>query len=236
MYFLKKGRKAVITVQKVGMLNESTLHREIIRYCYTPGDILEFPVKGYFADIYRKGVLIEVQLGQFSSMKDKLKDLLCEYRIKVVYPIVLCKYIEKRSTNGKVISKRKSPKNGCRYDLFDQTIRIAQFIGNPNLSFELIYINLLEVRIDDGKGSYRRKGVSISDRFLLSVQGSEKIEKKEDFLDFLPEGASKFTNKELTQALGIKISTARKMTYSLNACGIISQTAKIGNEKVWSIL
>ena len=236
MYFLKKSRKAVFTVQKVGMLNESSLHREIIRYFYTPGDILEFSVKGYFVDIYRKGVLIEVQLGQFSSMKDKLGDLLSEYRIRIVYPIVLCKYIEKRNVAGVVVSKRKSPKNGCKYDLFDQTIRIAQFMGNPNLSFELIYINLLEVRTDDGKGSYRRKGVSISDRFLLSVQGTEKIEKKEDFLHFLPEGTGKFTNKELKQALGIKINTARKMTYSLNACGIIHQTAKIGNEKVWSIL
>jgi len=60
----------------IGTLREGPLHASLKQWCARPGDRFEVPVDGYVIDLVRDDLLIEVQTSGFSSMKEKLRDLL----------------------------------------------------------------------------------------------------------------------------------------------------------------
>ena len=74
----------------------------------------------------------------------------------------------------------------------------------------MLLIKAEEIRCKDGKGSWRRNGVSIVDRYLLDVFQSKVFNNKEDFI-FLPKGLEiPFTNKIFSEVLSISVYKARK--------------------------
>ena len=96
----------------------------------------------------------------------------------LVHPIATEKYIVTTEESAIVISRRKSPKKGKLVDLFDELIRIPDLIGSDNFILEILMIKEEEYKMQRyGKGSWRRKGISIVDHKLLEV--IEKITFKE---------------------------------------------------------
>jgi hypothetical protein len=65
--------------------------------------------------------------------------------------------------------RRKSPRRGKLEDLFLELVRIPHLINHPNLTLEVLLIREEEIRHADGKGSWRRRGVSIIDHRLLEI-------------------------------------------------------------------
>ena len=59
---------------------------------------------------------------------------------------------------GTPISKRKSTKKGKLTD-FRELVRIPDILGEDNFSLEVLFIDE-EVRCNDGKGSWRRRGIA----------------------------------------------------------------------------
>ena len=99
---------------------------------------------------------------------------------------------------------------------------------------EVLLIKEEEIRCNDGKGSWRRKGISIKDRKLLEVIEKVEFKNKEDFLVFLPDSLPEnFTNKNLAKVLEISINKARKITYCFRKMKIIKEVGKIRNELVF---
>ena len=93
-----------------------------------------------------------------------------------------------------------------------------------------------ELRCNDGKGSWRRRGVSVKDRKLLNVFDRIVFEDSQDFLKFLPkELDGHFTNKVLALKLGISIRLAQKITYCLRKMGVISIAGKKRNELLFQV-
>lgn len=211
--------------------NESSLHLGLKEWYAVSGDRFEVILDDYIIDIVRDDTLIEIQTKNFAAISDKLKKLSDKYKIILVHPIAREKYIIKTKDDGQVISRRKSPKKGDISDLFNELIRIPELINVDNFSIEVLFTIEEEIRCDDGKGSWRRKGVSIVDRKLISVLENKVFKCKEDFLDLIPESLPEhFTNRDLQRELQISIYKARKMSYCLRKMGLAKQVGKKGNE------
>jgi len=209
---------------------ESSLHSAIKKWYFLEGDKLEVKVDDFVVDIVRGDLLIEVQTGNFSTIKPKLLRLLNEHRVRIVYPIPKEKWIVHKSmATGQTLGRRRSPKKGRLYDLFSELIRIPTLFSKENFSIEVLMVEIEEIWCNDGKGSWRRKGASVQDRRLVRVFERQIFERKTDFLRLLPKDLpDPFSNRSLAKSLGIPINQSRRMTYSLRKMGTIADVGKNG--------
>ena len=217
-------------------MTEFSLHSQIKEWYRKEEDKLEAKLGNYVIDIIRKKLLIEIQTGNFSSIKNKLDHLLLTYQVRLVYPISKQKWIVHNSKSGRIIRRRKSPKKGKLIDLFYELVHFPFFIINSNFSIEVLLIEEEEFRLNDGKGSWRRRGVSITDRKLLKVFNRVVFRNSQDFLEVLPKDLEKyFSNKILAQHIGISVNLSQKITYCLRKMGVISVIGKKGSELVFQV-
>ncbi len=184
----------------------------------------------FVIDIVRDDLLIDVQTSNFSSIKEKLAWLVKDHRVLLVYPVAEEKYIVRlTAAQDEVISRRKSPKKGRVTDLFDELVRIPALINDENLAIEVVIIREEEIRCEDGKGSWRRKGVSILDQELTEVLRTRRFANKKDLVSLLPDDLEMpFTNRELAESAGIRMRNAGRMTYCLRQMGAIDKVGKRG--------
>lgn len=221
----------------IGTQNESSLHASLKEYFAEPGDIVEGHVDGYHIDVVQEDRLIEVQTGNFSSIKKKLLALLQNHEVHLVYPIVVRRDIVKVAPEtGELLSTRKSPKQEDVYDLFSELMRIPQLILHPRLTVEVVFIKEREIRCDDGRGSWRRGGVSIVDRSLTEVVDRRSFSSPWDYLSLLPQNlACPFTTKDLSCLAQVPRAKAQRATYTLKKAGLLEEVGKKGNEILYEV-
>jgi hypothetical protein len=212
-------------------MNEFSLHSEIKKAYSIPGDQFEVKLDNYIVDIFRGNLAIEVQTKNFSALKEKLQMLTEKYQVRLVYPLPEKKWITYVTEDQVVLDKRKSPRKGRLIDLFGELVMIPHMIGEENFSLEVLFIDEEEVRIDNGKGSWRRKGVSIRERKLLKVNDRILFQNSADYLKILPDNLNEvFTNRELAELAKISIRTAQQITYCLRKGEVIRLVGKKGRE------
>jgi hypothetical protein len=210
-------------------MQESTLHAELKQiYCQDNGRS-EIWVDGYLIDVVKNELLIEIQTRAFGALKNKLEALLDRHPICLVHPIAQEKVIISRRTDGTIISRRRSPKKGRLEDLFYELVFVGSWVNHPNFSLEVLITIEEEHRIADGKGSWRRKGVSIQDRSLVNIVEKRLFCIPTDYRMFLPTTlVSGFTNREFADYSRIPYRLASKMTYTLLQIGILDYYGKSG--------
>jgi len=216
-------------------VTENSLHTALKRWYARPGDQLEARVGGYVVDIVRGDLLIEIQTGNFSSIKGKLASLAGMRPVRLVHPIPERKWIVRLAGDGEtVLSRRRSPKRGRVEDLFDELVRIPGLVSNPRVSLEALLVHSEEVLIDDGRGSWRRRRWSVHDRRLLDVVGSRVFEHPRDFLALMPFGqGEEFTARDLAVSLGIRPRLAWRMAYCLRHMEVIRGIGKKGRANLY---
>jgi hypothetical protein len=215
-------------------MNEYSLHSEIKKAYSLPGDQFEVKLGNYIVDILRQQLVIEVQTKNFSALKEKLQVLTEKHQVRLVYPLPEKKWITHVTKNYIILNTRKSPKKGKLTDLFRELVTIPHMIGVANFSLEVLLIDEEEVRCDDGRGSWRRKGVSTIDKKLLKVNDRILFQTKTDYLKILPEDLKEeFTNKELAKLAKIPVRTARQITYCLRKSGVVRLAGKNGRQLVF---
>jgi hypothetical protein len=217
-------------------MTEYSLHSEIKDWYKISGDELEVKVKDFRVDILRGKLLIEIQTGNFTAIKKKLLKLLLNNQVRLVYPIAKLKWIIHVSGSGEFVRRRKSPKKGKLLDLFYELVHAPSLIKDKNFSLEVLLIEEEELRCYDGRGSWKRRGVSVKDRKMLRVFERFAFEDSRDFLEFLPKELDEyFTNEVLALKLGISIGLARKITYCLRRMGAISIAGKKRNKLLFQV-
>ena len=218
------------TFNNIGKLNESSLHSTLKFWYKKSEDQLEVPIENFIVDVVRDDLLIEIQTKNFSTIKKKLETLLKNHRVLLIHPIVKDKWIINIcQQSNKIIRKRLSPKHRSYLDIFEELIRIPDLVSNPNLTIELLLVQIEEFRINDGKGSWRRKGWSIYDKRLVNVLEKKVFCSPIDFLMLKPSKLKPpFTNAELAYSLEKPLRLAQKMSYCLRKMGIIKVIGKSG--------
>ena len=219
----------------IGELAESSLHHSLKEYYQTKGAQLEAQLDGYVIDVQTPTELIEIQTSSFSSVKKKYNKLLTNHEIRMVYPIAKKKIIVKHHRDGR-IERRKSPKSGNIFELFRELVYIPKLINHPNFSLEVAFTHEEEIRKNDGKGSWRRKGWSVTDHKLLEVVDTVKFTCPGDFSRLLPGTLpNEFTTAHITKNLKIPKYMAQKLVYCLKGMGLLEKIGKDGRYNLYVI-
>ena len=220
----------------IGTLNEHSLHADLIQSLTQKGDMVEADVEGYVADILRIDAIIEVQTRQLASLKKKIAAFSENYQVEIIHPITENKWIVRKDLAGETVSRRKSPKRGRVEDIFKELVRARNLIDSTNVSLTILFIDAEEVWLDDGKGSWRRKHWSISERHLVKINHQLNFNSNHDFVNLIPSTIEQpFTNKQLAAQLGIRTNLAGKITYTLRKMEVINFVSKTGNQYQFEI-
>ena len=218
-------------------MGEGSLHEAVKRWYARTGDHLEKEVDGYLVDIVRGDLLIEIQTGNFSALKNKLSDLIQRHPLRLVYPISQKKWIVRIDADGETkLSRRRSPRRGRVEDLFYELVYIPEVAKNPNFSLEVLLVHSEEVLINDGRGSWRRRRWSVHDRRLLEVVDRTTFSAPSDFLKLLPPSLpERFTTRDLAGALKLRPTLSQKMVYCLRHVGVVEAVGKRGRAVLYAV-
>jgi len=220
----------------INTYRESSLHLALKQHFAHPDGEIEQPIDGYIVDVVKDDMLLEIQTRNFTSIRPKLEALLQSHPVRLIHPIPLKRQITKLDMSGSVLSRRKSPLKGHISHLFLELIRCPQLFTYDGFSLAVAMIHEEEIRCDDGKGSWRRKGWSIQDRRLLEVNDVKVLNHKEELLLLLPEGlADPFDTGELARGLKQRRAIAQKMAYCLRKLDLLEVTGKRGNAYLYSV-
>ena len=222
----------------IGTTNETSLHRELkLHYAGHDGQT-EVEVAGFVTDaVNAAGERIEVQTKSFAPLVRKAKALAKGSKLKVVCPVIVTKYIEVLDEKGKRQYRRKSNKHETPWSLFNALVYAPKLPLFRGLTIELALIDAVEQRVRDGKGSWRRKGMSIHDRQVVTLHECICLKRPADYLRFLPfTGDECFTSTLLSEKAKIGTNLARKTLYVLFRLGLIEKTGKERNAFVYQIV
>lgn len=218
---------------RINTLNETSLHAALKRWYAQAGDRIEAPVDGFIVDIVRGDLLVEIQTGNFSSIRRKLTALLEDHPVRLVYPVEQEKWIIKvpRAGRGKN-QRRKSPKRGALEHVFQELVSIPQLLKHARFSIEVLLIRSEEERRFDGR---RRKGWVTQERRLVEVVDQRLFRTPKDLSALLPKGLpAPFSTADLARAMEKSRWLAQKMCYCLRHMDEIRQVGKRGNATLYT--
>ena len=227
----------------IGRLNEKTLHRQLKERYRTKNSLVEEAVSGYVVDVVRPTELVEIQTRGFAGMKKKLAALLEEHTVRLVHPVAKETLITIYNRTGTSIkSSRRSPKRGNLPFAAAELLYLAELLPHPRLTVELLLIRQEEFRRDDGRGSWRRRGISITDRRLLGVEEKYVFQNPEEYLILLPEDLpTPFGHREIADRfrgtnLRGRLRLASQLTYLLRKLGLLKIVGKEGNRHLFEVI
>lgn len=193
-------------------LNESKLHKTLKKiYSEIYDGKTEVELYGYIYDIVTENKnIIEIQTKNLAKLLPKILDTIEKgHNIKIVHPIVIKKSIEIHSSDGTIISIRKSPKTGAIYDIFWELTGIYPVLLNKHFSLEIVEIDMIEERImtekpvqsKNGKRRFKKDWIK-SDKRLDKIIDTRRFDEKKDFLDLLPKNLpQEFCAKDIKNKL-----------------------------------
>lgn len=228
------AKKKIIGVdrqrQGIGTLSEKSVHAVLKNYYEPDEDRQEIPIENYVADIYTGNEIIEIQTRNFNTMRDKLRAFLPLYRVTIVYPIPREKWliwIDEES--GELSNKRRSPKRGNSYIVFEELYKIKMFIRDPNLRLKLVFVDVEEYRLLNGWSQDKKKGSTRYDRIPVSLVEEVDIERLEDYMQFVPyELEEPFTVKDFAKAAHIPSRLAQVVVNILYHVEVLQRVGKEG--------
>jgi hypothetical protein len=216
-------------VTGVGTLREGPLHRDLKSWYRHPGDDVEVPVGAYVVDIVRGDTLIEVQTSGFTNLGDKLGHLLDAHRVVVVHPIVLTRQIIRVDGDGVVVSSRRSPKRGRAADVFTELVSWPTLLDHPNLSIDLVLVDIDELRRFHPGRAWRRHGWVVAERRLRDVHATELLDAPSSLRRLLPDDLPEtFTSADLAARWGGDRRLAQRALYCLRHLGLVRATDRTG--------
>ncbi|MBX7214991.1 MAG: hypothetical protein K1X39_13340 [Thermoflexales bacterium] len=219
----------------IGTLRESPLHAALKARYAQPDDEVEARVQGYWIDLRRPGpaghdLLIEVQTGNFGALKAKLAALRDHYRIHIVHPIPAEKWLVMLDGNGRITSRRRSPRKGRFEGIFEELVNLTGLFSGDAVTLEVVLTREEEIRQARAPRKRRwAKAYRSVERRLLDVLDWQVFESPADLLALLPAGLPQpFTNRELADAWHAPLRLAQRTTYTLCAMGALVRHGRQG--------
>ncbi|MEO0531895.1 MAG: hypothetical protein AAF266_15170 [Planctomycetota bacterium] len=212
---------------------ETSLHQQL--KAHYAGDEGEVEVRRgrYRIDVVRGDLLIEVQHGGLSAIRDKIRKLCDTDRVLVVKPIVARRRIIKLDKQGgNVVSRRWSPKRGTPLDLFDDLVHFTRAFPHKRLTLEVPLVEVEEVRYP-GHGRrrrWRKNDFVVEDQCLASVGKTLRFQKAADLWQLVPGKLPKeFDTAELARAIDAPRWVAQRAAYCFREMGVVKQVGKRRN-------
>lgn len=214
----------------IGVLREGPLHASLKELYREPGDQVEARLGGYVVDLLRGDLVIEIQTSSFTSIRRKLRDLVQEHRVRLVYPIPKERWIVKLPGRGEERARRKSPRKVGFEELFQELVSFPDLIAHPNFELEAVTVREEEVRRRDRRRGRRRGGWVVVERRLVEVVDRLRLSAPDDLAVFLPdELPDPFRTSDLSSTLRRPRYVAQRAAYCMRKCGLIEAVGKERN-------
>ena len=232
----------------IGTLAEKRMHAILKNYVCADVTCHEIRVKdtlgntdakgnGYVADVLRGSNIWEIQTGSMYPMRAKIAWYMqhTPYVVTVVVPVPYRKYINWIDpATGKVQKRSARPHTTKPTSVISELFWLREHLSNPRLRFELLLLEVEEYRLLDGYGKERKARASRYEKIPTALCGTVVLEKREDYLQFLPETLpDTMTAKQYAAATGIR---GRDTYYALRAlvgAGLLTEGDKIGRAQSW---
>ncbi len=221
----------------IGTLSEKTLHAVLKLYYEPDEDKHEVAMSGYYADIYNDKGIIEIQTRQLNKLRDKLSVFLQDYHVTVVYPLPFNKWLSwVNPDNGEVQGRRKSPRHFTEYDAFYELYKIKSYLKNPNLSINLVLMDMEEYKLLNGWSYDKKRGSTRYDRVPVGIRRIVKFDRIEDYMQLVTADLKEdFTVKDFAMAAGVSVEASRYTLNILNYLEIVKRTGRVKNGYVYNV-
>jgi hypothetical protein len=210
---------------------ETSLHRQLKQRYAAAGGLIEQRVGRYRIDVVLGQQLVEIQLASLSAIRDKIAALLKTHHVLVVKPIIVRKHLIKRKREGgRIISRRRSPKQRTLLDIFEELVHFTRVFPHRRLTLEVPLLEIEEHRYPGhGRRRWRRDNDhQVEDQHLLDVLGTHQFRAATDLCRMLPPGLPRpFHTGQLAQGLSIERWIAQRMAYCLRQTGAIQPVGKL---------
>jgi hypothetical protein len=206
----------------IGTQHESTLHRDLKAFVAAPGDRFEVRLDGFVVDIVRGDTCIEIQTSGFAAMGRKLDRLLGDYHVHIVHPIAVNTWVQRGDQ-----ALRRSPVHGSVHDVFAELVSVPTMLDHPNLTIEVLLVELDVLKVPDPRLRRRRGGWRTVDRRLRGVVGRHGLRTPADLLALLPDRLpDPWTTRDLADAGALDRRVAQQMAYVLRANELVVEIAR----------
>jgi len=210
---------------------EFSLHRQLKERYATDGAECEVRLGRYRIDVVRDDVLIEVQLGSLSAIRDKVRRLLQSRRVLVVKPIVGRKrLLTQRRRKAKNRDSRMSPKRGTLLDVFQQLVYFTRVFPHERLAIDVLLVDIEEWRRPPRRDKRRRRWrreFEIEDQKLLNVREILTLHTPQDLMQFVPDNLPcPFHTGQLAEALEVERWVAQQIAYCFRKMGTAQTVGK----------
>ena len=221
----------------IGTLSEKTLHAVLKLYYEPDEDKHEVAMSGYYADVYNDKGIIEIQTRQLNKLRDKLSVFLQDYHVTVVYPLPFNKWLSwVNPDNGEVQGRRKSPRHFTEYDAFYELYKIKSYLKNPNLSINLVLMDMEEYKLLNGWSYDKKRGSTRYDRVPVGIRRIVRFDRIEDYMQLVPADLKEdFTVKDFAIAAGVSVEASRYTLNILNYLEIVKRTGRVKNGYVYNV-
>lgn len=210
---------------------ETSLHRQLKDRYATEGALVEQRLGRYRIDVVQPDRLVEIQLASLTAIRDKIAALVKKHDVLLVKPIVASKHlVKRRRAGGRVVSRRRSPKQRTLLDLFDELVHFTRVFPHRRLTLEVLLVEVEEWRYPGhGRRRWRRgNDHQVEDQRLLDVLSVHEFRTAADLCRLLPSSLPQpFHTGHLAEGLGIERWIAQRMAYCLRETGAIQSVGKL---------
>ena len=221
----------------IGTYKEKTLHKTLKYYFCPDGSLHEKQLFGKICDAYDGETVYEIQTGSFSHLKDKLAAFLPHYKVNVVYPLIVRRYVVwVDPQTGETTSRRLSGKRGTFTDLLPQLYAVREFLDDPSLTLTVAYVECEDVRLLDGYGADRKIRASKYDKVPAALTGITEFRGISDLKQMCPEiPDGEYRAKQIYKILKIREgANAWRTLKVLEYIGVIKETGRDGKAALYS--
>lgn len=213
----------------IGELKEKSLHQYLKCYFEENKAFHEVSVCPYVADILKGNEITEIQTGAFNKLREKLDYYFTKgYEVNVVYPISEVKYLDIDTISG--VKRRKSPKRGTIYDSIKELYKIKTHLKCKNLSITLVFMDILEKRIENLDS---HKGFNKVEAYPLTVNSTVSLKKISDYSLFVSDLGNEFTSSDLSKKKKIRKNVASLTLTILKYLGVVEILKKEGRTYIY---
>lgn len=224
-------------MHQIGQLNEQPLHHGLKHYFAGGGGATEVHLAGYVIDVVLGEQLIEIQTGNFSAIRQKMKSLVRAYPVRLVYPVAVEKWLikEPKPGEGDGQTRRKSPKRGRVIEVFDELVSFPELMRDPNFSLEIALIREEDIREYQEDRRWRQNGWKTTERRLLEVVECKTYLTPTELARLLPDELPRhFTTAEIAEEMRVSRRLAQKTAYCLRQMGVLTAIGKRGRSNLYA--
>ncbi|MCM1514329.1 MAG: hypothetical protein NC090_05010 [Anaeroplasma bactoclasticum] len=227
--------------QVIGIQKEKVLHKTLKYFLCENEDCHEVKVaktnKGVlYADIKIDDHIYEIQTRNFNALREKLDEFLKMYQVTIVYPIPYRKQIYKID-NGVLQSPKTSPKKGRPLEVCYELYKIKSYLNHPNLSFQLILLDVDEYRQVTERKHYRSSGYERIVQIPKRIEQIIELSTKKDYdcllrTYLLPQS---FTSSDFAKATHLTQKKAGVALHVFTYMHIVERIGKRGRSYLYQL-